>query len=345
MSKENIDAGEEFIREALADGEPPVSQGAPLPIFDSEGDYIDLSGMTEPTESPKKKRDSSGHTQWAIANNGRFLPIGSTVPKLEAGVYSPFIEPGQMGMEKMNISSDGIYPLPDMATQQVMDEIARFWNNEERYRKHSLLYKRGLLLFGPPGSGKSVTVKLLMQELVKRDGIVVIVHHVGIATEVLKALRRVEPKRNLIAVFEDIDEIISYSGESNVLSLLDGEHNLDNILNLATTNYPERLGARIINRPSRFDRRVYIGMPGDEARRVYLLKATANGLSNDDLERWVTDTKDMSIAHLRELVAAVYCLDQNYPEVIERLKKMGEIPKSDSGFRDKQMGYSAKSGY
>ena len=165
----------------------------------------------------------------------------------------------------------------------------------------------------------------------------------NVALNVLKALRRIEPTRNLITVYEDIDEIINYNGESQVLSMLDGEHNIDNILQLATTNYPEKLGARIINRPSRFDRRVYIGMPEAPAREAYLVKATQDGLEESKLERWTKDTEGLSIAHLRELVAAVYCLDQEYDEVIERLKAMAIQPKGESGFGQAQkVGFSPK---
>jgi SpoVK/Ycf46/Vps4 family AAA+-type ATPase len=129
-------------------------------------------------------------------------------------------------------------------------------------------------------------------------------------------------RRNIILVYEDIDEIINYNGESTVLSLLDGEHNIDNVLNLATTNYPGLLGARIINRPSRFDRRIYVDMPSQPAREEYLRKACKGNLSAHDLGLWVKDTEGMSIAHLRELVAAVYCLGQDYSGVVERLKKL-----------------------
>lgn len=291
----------------------------------------------------KEERKDETHSQWAVNGNSRFCPVGDTVQKLKAGVYAPFAVPGMYGLEELSITSDGIYSLPDMATEIVLKEVQQFWNSEDKYRKHNLLFKRGILCWGPPGSGKTITVKLLMQELVKRDGIVIIINSISIAIEVLKALRRIEPKRHLIMVFEDIDEIIYANGEAIVLSLLDGEHNLDRILALATTNFPEKLGARILNRPSRFDRRVYIGMPEAPAREVYLIKATQDGLDKKQLVKWVKDTSGMSIAHLRELVAAVYCLEQPYGEVIERLRHMSVQPKGESGFTDKLAGFSVPS--
>ena len=310
-------------------------------------DAVDRHRATVATPPPatadesESKSDKENHSQWALGGNGKFMPVGQTAPRLPAGIYETFASPGMWGLELMTVSSDGIYDLPAMATQTVLKEVQTFWENEARYREHNLLYKRGLILCGPPGSGKTITVKLLMNELIRRDGVVVICGNVNLAVLCLKAIRRIEPTRNLIVVFEDIDEIINYNGEATVLSMLDGENNIDRVLNIATTNYPERLGARIINRPSRFDRRVYIGMPGPDARRVYLQKTTKNGLPADQLERWVTDTEGMSIAHLRELVAAVYCLDQPYVEVLDRLRAMAVQPKGDEGFKSKTPGFAA----
>lgn len=243
------------------------------------------------------------------------------------------------GLERSNVVTDGIYTLPDMATKSVLEEVKKFWDSEARYRKHKLLYKRGIILWGKPGSGKTIAIKLLMNELVARDGIVIIGQSIPLLILCLKALRRIEPKRNLIIVLEDIDEIINFNGESTVLSLLDGESSVDNILCIASTNFPDRLGARIINRPSRFDRRIYVGMPTAESRRAYLKQATNDGLSEADLDKWVLDSDDMSIAHLRELVAAVYCLEQPYGEVIKRLIDMASQVKSIDEFTKAKMGF------
>jgi len=101
---------------------------------------------------------------------------------------------------------------------------------------------------------------------------------------------------------------------------------------LASTNFPRKLGARIINRPSRFDDRIFVGMPSLESRLAYLKLVTADEpLSEGQAEVWAHDTEGMSLAHLRELVVAVRCLEQDYAEVVERLKSMRVMPKESEG--------------
>jgi len=303
-------------------------------------EVLDRAVNGAPTPTPSNKSDKENHSQWALGGNGRFMPVGATVTALPPGIYEPFAVPGMWGLEQLSVASDGIHTLPDMATETVLTEVNKFWSSESKYRAHNLLYKRGIILTGPPGGGKTVCIKLLMNELVKRGGIVVIASQINLTIMCLKAVRRIETNRNLIVVLEDIDEIINHNGEAIVLSMLDGENNIDNILHLATTNYPDRLGARIINRPSRFDRRVIVGMPGAEARKVYIQKTTNNGVSDADIAQWVIDTDGMSVAHLRELVASVYCLEQPYNDVLVRLKAMATQPKSEAEFKPgKSMGF------
>lgn len=123
-------------------------------------------------------------------------------------------------------------------------------------------------------------------------------------------------------------------GEHSLLALLDGENQIANVVHVATTNYVEELGARIVNRPSRFDEVKKIGMPNPQARTEYFTHTAGMDIDQAELQRWVLDTEGMSIAHLRELVVAVFCLGRGYEETLERLRKMQIRTKShEDGFR------------
>ena len=283
---------------------------------------------------PSRTTTDVDFAQWQILSNGKYRPGARTQKKLPAAVfrcgqddYGPFLE-------LIRLVSDEFVELPEPAHVRVLEGIRKFWKSQERYKKHGLLYKRGVLLWGPPGSGKTVCIQLLMSEIIKQhDGIVILADHPDLTVSVLRFLRRIEPKRPLIVVFEDVDEIINRFSEHSLLAVLDGEHQTDNVIYIASTNYPERLGARIVNRPSRFDERIKIGMPSAPARLVYLKKAI--GEAEVDITKWVAGTENMSIAHLRELVVAVLCLEQDYESVLKRLSAMEIMPKPEDGFKQK----------
>ena len=158
----------------------------------------------------------------------------------------------------------------------------------------------------------------------------------------LAIMRRIEPDRPIIVMIEDIDAIISRYGEASLLALLDGELQIDNVVFIATTNYPEELDARFVNRPSRFDEIIYIGMPSAKAREVYLLNKNKRLAKNElELKKWVDATDGWSIAHMRELIVAVECLDNPFKETVDRLVRMNEIkPNSENGEGRKSVGFT-----
>jgi SpoVK/Ycf46/Vps4 family AAA+-type ATPase len=113
---------------------------------------------------------------------------------------------------------------------------------------------------------------------------------------------------------------------------------------LATTNYPENLGARIINRPSRFDKRFFIGHPDLESRKLYLRHIIGDAkiaALNIDVDKWVEDTDEFSIAHLKELFTAVVILGDEYEAAIETLRSMREQRiSSDEDEARRSMGFA-----
>lgn len=269
-------------------------------------------------------------SQWNMLGNGQFQPCGATCQQIPSGMYKAGTDSyGNILLEKIDTRTDDLMRLPDSAGDQVIEAIQRFWREREAVEQRGYLFKRGVLLWGPPGSGKTSTIQILAADLIKQGGIVMHSVDPNLTERGMQALRRVEPKRPLIVLLEDIDELCAIYGEARLLAVLDGETQTDNVVFIATTNYPERMDKRFINRPGRFDEIIKVGMPNASAREIYLRsKLSQAELQTFELSRLVADTEGFSIAHLRELIYAVFCDHRIYSETLKRLKGMARVPNS-----------------
>lgn len=297
------------------------------------GDEAAAPSSAAPGETPARFQPGGhGRKRWA-SNGTTFWAVSSTWDEIPPDVYrcsfSPNVGPT---LDAQYIDTDDLLTLPDAATNEILAEFDTFWAREAEFAKRDFVFKRGFLLWGPPGGGKTSTINLLVDRLVEdREGIVIYIDRPDTAAECLQMLRSVEPKRPLICIMEDFDTLVQRYGESQFLALLDGEAQVGNLVMLATTNYPERLDRRFVDRPSRFDTIKEIGMPSAEARRVYL-HVKESSLHGAELDRWVELSDGFSIAHLKELIIGVKCLGQPLGDVVSRLREMmEEPPKSGNG--------------
>lgn len=274
----------------------------------------------------ERKEMKDTPSQWSRGNGGYF-PANPTAKKLPAGVY--YLTPTNYGTQwkVMNISTDSLYRLPDTKSDEVISEIEQFWKLADEFKKYGFTHKRGYLLWGPPGSGKSSTIAFIIKMLIETDGIIIMADNPPkIVSQALRDFRLIEPDRPVVVIWEDIDTIIMRYGETEVLSILDGESSIDKVVHIATTNYPENLDGRVVNRPSRFDRIVKIGLPNQMARKDYLMKKI--GRTDHEGYDLVKETEGLSIAHVKELIVGVFCQKLSIAEMLERLKKMKTLPKS-----------------
>jgi SpoVK/Ycf46/Vps4 family AAA+-type ATPase len=169
-------------------------------------------------------------------------------------------------------------------------------------------------------------VKLIIDQY---NGIAVFIDNPQLASLGFQMVRKIEPSRQIIAIMEDFDSLVRRYDENEYLAMLDGESQIDNVVFVATTNYPERLDKRFVDRPSRFDTIKYIGMPNDEARRTYLT-SKEKVWDADELNRFVELSDGFSVAHLRELIILTKCFKRPLKESAEKLRKSIDVqPSSD----------------
>lgn len=284
-------------------------------------------------------------TCWSISKGDEFAPSFSTIPKVPAGLYEIGWNPPLSShvLKKLPVNTDELYELPSDEIKNILEDIEQFWTRREIYRQYNFIHKRGILLYGAPGCGKSGIIQLCVKHIIeKMNGIVINIKdedEIRYFSEFISTIRKIEPTRPLIVILEDIDSLAgedSYS-TTKLLNILDGIKQIENVVYIATTNYPEKLQERITNRPARFDRRYQVEMPSIEIRRAYLnSKLSEEDLKGIDIDLWLKSTEDMSLSHLKELVISVIVMGKDFKDAIAHLTGLKDSPRVK---RNKKMGF------
>lgn len=284
-----------------------------------------------PMES-KSKDDYATLCQYTFTGDKSWMAVSKTVNSLPAGCYKISCDRnGDSVFELTELNVDELLYFPDSQSDEILQEIDNFWGKGELFKKHGFLHRRGYMLYGPPGGGKTCIVQQIMKNVIDKGGIVFMCHNPERLINGIHIFRDVEPDRKVVCIFEDIDSIIDEWNDEEILSMLDGEDQIDKVLNLATTNYPEKLDSRIVARPRRFDRVILVRMPNESVRRLYF-KEKLN-IENDELDIWVEATEDFSFAAMAELVISVKCLGHDFEFAVERIKDIMDVEKHSRDYK------------
>ncbi|XP_063634742.1 mitochondrial chaperone BCS1 [Cydia splendana] len=157
-------------------------------------------------------------------------------------------------------------------TDRILEDCLDFINHPQWYTDRGIPYRRGYLLYGPPGCGKSSFIMALAGEL-EYNICVLNLSERGLTDDRLNHLLSVAPQQSII-LLEDIDAAFvsredtpsqkaAYDGLNRVtfsglLNCLDGVASTEARIVFMTTNYLERLDPALI-RPGRVDMKEYVG--------------------------------------------------------------------------------------
>lgn len=217
---------------------------------------------------------------------------------------------------------------------EVMNDIYKFFKEETRklYEKMQITYKRGIILYGDPGNGKSAMIREIIrsvQDITK----VVINPNVTNVTRILSSLIKSLDGRSAIIIIEDIDSLITGRNRSEFLNILDGVDVKSGVYFIGTTNYPDQIDPAFMNRSGRFDRTYKIDNPSEVARKIFFQSRnigellseykvyTDENIADSDegvVDLFVKHSHDLPMASLKEIMTSTqYLLASNKEMSIE----------------------------
>lgn len=281
-------------------------------------------------ETAAEEEIESSLVQWE-EEDGSYRGIGKTRKEIPPGLYRIQISQTGLYFVRKNTSTNDLIKFSDSSVDEIMSEIDIFWNSREKYKKFDVQYKRGILMHGLPGGGKSSCIKLLIRDVISRGGVAIDFEDCRSFEFGMDVFRKIHPKKPVVCIMEDIESIMRSESPSAILNVLDGSTNyMDNIVFVATSNYPETLEERIKDRPSRFDRVIEVGLPSEDMRKVYLTHLFKNAkVSIRPIKKWVKDTDGLTFPHLQEMFLSVNLYDIEYKTALERVKGMSKSLSSD----------------
>jgi AAA+ superfamily predicted ATPase len=271
-----------------------------------------------------------------ISGPNTYQVCGRTVPQLPPGAYRCWTDcNGKPVYHAQDLQVDELIDFSGSLANRILEEIDCFWGRGDRFARFGFLHRRGYLFYGKQGCGKSSLIHQIIARVVAAGHVAFFCQNPYQFIPCMESFRQTEPDRPMVCVFEDIDAIIETFGDSELLQWLDGNHQVNKAVNLASTNYPKKLDRRIIARPRRFDRVLRIESPDERVRQAYFAKKMPD-LPATELRAWVELSEGLPFAALAELIISVQCLGNDLDEAAATLKQLDANSPDADFFSDEE---------
>jgi cell division protease FtsH len=209
--------------------------------------------------------------------------------------------------------------LPEALLRRIERHTLSFTRHADKLRAAGRHIKRGILLHGAPGTGKTLSAMYLAAQMPGRTVLLMTGGAVKSIETACGLARLLEPAT---VILEDVDLIGTERGQQTVganallfelLNQMDGLAEDADVLFVLTTNRPDFLEPALAARPGRIDQAIEIVLPDADCRRR-LLALYGRGLTMDlaDPEKLIARTEGVSGAFIRELLrkAAVVAAEE-----------------------------------
>lgn len=245
--------------------------------------------------------------------------------------------------ENIKLPADGyrwdrIVMHPD--TKLVKEDFESFLENQGWFEENDLPWRRGYLLIGPPGNGKTSVIRVMSSHPLVSPFTIDLGGKDVDNSDLTELFTRATRRTPSLVIFEDIDRMFAKGAQEeerrkvtlqHFLNCVDGVGVSEGVILVATANEPSNLDPALMKRPGRFDRIVEFSSPLPDQRKEYFLTRKALKFSDKDMEIAIKITHGFSFAQLREsfILAGTHAFKADRIITIDRLTTaVDEIRKS-----------------
>ena len=295
--------------------------GKPHALLISEQQYSRSPGIVAEIMAPlKDDAERFAHRLTRLVRHGK--AFRGNVLSLERDCYGGGINVKYHNLPK--VSREQII-LPAELLDRIERHTIAFSENAERLAAAGRHLKRGILLHGPPGTGKTYSAMYLASRMPGRTVFLLTGAGMGSIETACNMARILEPAT---IILEDVDLIGTQRDRQMVdanallfelLNQMDGLADDADVLFVLTTNRPDVLEPALAARPGRIDQAISVPPPDEDCRRrLFSLYSQGLTLKVERLDEFIHKMDGVSAAFIRELLrkAAVFAATETDGELV-----------------------------